>query len=46
MSKVGRGPSDPVNIIGVIVDQRNTMNHIETQKGLLKGWFATGHIKF
>jgi len=34
------------NFIGVIVDQRNNMNHIETQHGLLKGWFTTGHIKF
>ncbi|VVC33533.1 Hypothetical protein CINCED_3A007470 [Cinara cedri] len=34
--KIDKGPSDPVNAIGVIVNQRNNMNCIGTQHGLLK----------
>lgn len=29
VSKVDRGPSDLVDVIGVIVDQRNNMNRME-----------------
>jgi len=39
--KVDRGPSDPVNVTGVIVDQRNNINRIKTQHKLLKGWFES-----
>jgi len=32
LPKVDRRPSDPVNVISVIVDQRNNMNRIGTQR--------------
>lgn len=41
--KVDRGPSDPVNATGVIVDQRNNINRMETQHKLLKLWFDSGN---
>jgi len=51
LPKVDRRPSDPVSVIGVIVDQRNNINLIGTQrpewtiKRMIWIWkFATDHI--
>lgn len=35
ISKVDRETSDPINVIVVIVDQRNNINSIKTQHELL-----------
>lgn len=44
--KVDRKPSDPVNVIGVCVDQRNNINSLETQnESLLKGQFGSGNLQ-
>ncbi|VVC45619.1 Hypothetical protein CINCED_3A009304 [Cinara cedri] len=43
--KVNNRPSDPVNIFGTIVDQRNNMNRIGTQHELLKGRFGSGNLQ-
>jgi len=34
---VDRGPADPANIIGVVIDQKNDLNILGSEHGILKG---------
>jgi hypothetical protein len=34
---VDRSPVDPANVIGVMTDQKNKLNHLGTEHGILKG---------
>jgi len=43
--KVDRGPADPANIIDVVIDQKNDLNRIGTEHGVLKGWYGSGNIQ-
>ncbi|XP_025198728.1 uncharacterized protein LOC112597034 [Melanaphis sacchari] len=43
--KVDRGPTDPANIIAVVIDQKNDLNRIGTEHGVLKGWYGSGNIQ-
>ncbi|XP_031334186.1 KRAB-A domain-containing protein 2-like [Photinus pyralis] len=38
--KVDRGPGDPLNLICIIMDQKNGVNQLACQHGMLKGWFG------
>ncbi|KAK5639437.1 hypothetical protein RI129_011929 [Pyrocoelia pectoralis] len=39
--KVDRGPSDPLNMTCVVIDQKNAVNQIACKYGIIKGWFGS-----
>jgi hypothetical protein len=42
---VDRSPVDPVNVTGVVIDQKNKLNHLGTEHGILKGWYGSENIQ-
>jgi hypothetical protein len=42
---VDRSPVDPVNVIGVVTDQKNKLNHLGTEHSILKGWCGSENIQ-
>jgi hypothetical protein len=36
---------NPANVIGVVTDQENKLNHLETEHGILRGWYGSGNIQ-
>ncbi|KAE9542911.1 hypothetical protein AGLY_002822 [Aphis glycines] len=43
--KVDRGPADPANIVAVVIDQKNDLNRLGTEQGIIKGWYGSGNIQ-
>jgi hypothetical protein len=42
---VDRGFEDSANIIGVMIDQKNKLNRLGTEHGILKVWYGSGNIQ-
>jgi hypothetical protein len=42
--KVDKGPANPVDVIGVVITQKNKLNHLGTEHGILKGWYDSDNI--
>lgn len=38
--KVDRGPTDPQNIVGIIIDCKNDVYQVATEYGVIKGWYG------
>uniref|UniRef100_A0A2S2QEH3 Uncharacterized protein n=1 Tax=Sipha flava TaxID=143950 RepID=A0A2S2QEH3_9HEMI len=43
--KVDKGPVYPANVIGVVIDQKNKLNRLGTEHGILKVWYGSGNIQ-
>jgi hypothetical protein len=39
--KVDRGPVDLANVIGVVTDQKNKLNRLGIEHGILKDWYVS-----
>lgn len=35
--KIDKGPADPSNVILVVIKQKNNLNHLGTEHGIIKG---------
>jgi hypothetical protein len=42
--KVDRGSGDSANVVGVVIGQKNKLNRLGTEHGILKGWYGSGNI--
>ena len=43
--KVDRGPTDPPNIICLVVDKKNKLYKLGTKYGMIKGWYGGDCLK-
>jgi len=43
--KVDRGPTDPPNIICLVVEKKNKLYKLGTKHGMIKGWYGGDCLK-